>query len=157
MKVRQILQGAVLAAFLGTMGTASATVVIVNGTAGTLFDQQGLATDILVYQSDGVTVDHNNVGVSQTGIAIVANSANLLSNTVFDSVVFDGVLLEGNNNAATGNHLAHSDQAAVVIAGNGNTVQQDVINDAAIGILEQIGAAVRKSSPDHRASRSSRR
>lgn len=85
------------------------------------------ATDILVYQSDGVTVDHNNVGVSQTGIAVVANSANVLSNTVFDSVVFDGVLLQGNNNAATGNHITHSDQAAVVIAGNGNTVQQDVI------------------------------
>jgi hypothetical protein len=98
------------------------------------------ATDILVFQSDGVTVDHNNAGVSQTGIAIVANSANVASNTVFDSVVFDGVLLQGNNNAATGNHITHSDQAAVVISGNGNTVQQDVINDAAIGILTVAGS-----------------
>ncbi|HTP45832.1 MAG TPA: PEP-CTERM sorting domain-containing protein [Casimicrobiaceae bacterium] len=34
MKLAQILQGAVLAAFVGTAGTASATVVTVDGTAG---------------------------------------------------------------------------------------------------------------------------
>ena len=34
MKLRQILQGTVLAAFVGTAGTAAATVVTVNGTAG---------------------------------------------------------------------------------------------------------------------------
>jgi hypothetical protein len=98
------------------------------------------ADDILVYQSDGVTVDHNTAGVSQTGIAIVANNANVLDNTVFDSLVFDGVLLQGNGNSATGNHITRSDQAAVVISGNSNTVQQEVINDATIGILTIAGS-----------------
>ena len=98
------------------------------------------ADDILVYQSDGVTVDHNTVGVSQTGIAIVANNANVLDNTVFDSLIFDGVLLQGNGNSATGNHITRSDQAAVVISGNSNTVQQEVINDATIGILTIAGS-----------------
>lgn len=98
------------------------------------------ADDILVYQSDGVTVDHNTVGVSQTGIAIVANNANVLDNTVFDSLVFDGVLLQGNGNSATGNHITRSDQAAVVISGNSNTVQQEVINDATVGILTIAGS-----------------
>ena len=88
-----------------------------------------------MYQSDGVTVDHNTAGVSQTGIAIVGNKANVLDNTVFDSLVFDGVLLQGNDNSATGNHITRSDRAAVVISGNSNTVQQEVINDATIGIL----------------------
>jgi hypothetical protein len=126
----------------GASGTIHANTVAnhVYAPCSNLTGCPAMATDILVYQSDGVTVDHNNVGVSQTGIAIVANSANLLSNTVFDSVGFDGVLLEGNNNAATGNHITHSDQAAVAIAGNGNTVQQDVINDAAIGILTVAGS-----------------
>ena len=98
------------------------------------------ADDILVYQSDGVTVDHNTVGVSQTGIAIVANNAKVLDNTVFDSLIFDGVLLQGNGNSATGNHITRSDQAAVVISGNSNTVQQEVINDATIGILTIAGS-----------------
>ena len=98
------------------------------------------ADDILVYQSDGVTVDHNTAGVSQTGIAIVANNANVLDNTVFDSLVFDGVLLQGNGNTATGNHITRSDRAAVVISGNSNTVQQEVINDATIGILTIAGS-----------------
>lgn len=99
------------------------------------------ADDILVYESDGVTVDHNSVGVSQTGIAIVANSANVMNNTVYDSLVFDGVLLQGSNNTASRNHITHSDQSAVVISGNGNTVQQNVINDAAIGILTITGSS----------------
>jgi nitrous oxidase accessory protein NosD len=102
---------------------------------------QTTADDILVYQSDGVTVDHNTAGVSQTGIAIVADNAKVLDNTVFDSLVFDGVLLQGNGNSATGNHITRSDRAAVVISGNSNTVQQEVINDATIGILTIAGSA----------------
>ena len=98
------------------------------------------AVDILVYQSDGVTVDHNTAGVSQTGIAVVANSANVLDNTIYDSLVFDGVLLEGKSNSAAGNHITHSDQAAVLISGNGNTVEQNVINDAAVGVLTISGS-----------------
>jgi hypothetical protein len=59
---------------------------------------------------------------------------------VFDSLVFDGVLLQGNGNSATGNHITRSDRAAVVISGNSNTVQQEVINDATIGILTIAGS-----------------
>ena len=98
------------------------------------------ADDILVYESDGAQVDHNDVGVSQTGIAIQANNANVLDNTVFGSV-FDGILLLGNTNKATGNLITRSDQAGVEIWGNTNTVQHEVINDAAVGVLTDAGSA----------------
>ena len=98
------------------------------------------AADILVYDSEGVQVDHNEVGVSQIAIAIGANNANVLDNTIFDSL-FDGVLLDGNGNTATGNHITRSDQAAVLISGNANTVRKEVINDAAIGVLTTAGFA----------------
>jgi nitrous oxidase accessory protein NosD len=98
------------------------------------------ADDILVYESNGVQVDHNDVGVSQTGIAIAANNANVLDNTVFGSV-FDGILLQGNSNKATGNLITRSDQAGVEIWGNTNTVQHEVINDAAVGVLTDAGSA----------------
>jgi hypothetical protein len=127
----------------GASGTIHANTVT-NHVYGPCTDVAGCpatADDILVYQSDGVTVDHNELGVSQTGIAIVANNANVLDNTVFDSLVFDGVLLQGNGNTATGNHITRSHQAAVVIAGNTNTVQQEQINDAAVGILTVSGSA----------------
>jgi len=99
------------------------------------------ADDILVFQSDNVTVGHNVAGVSQTGIVIVGNHAQILDNEVFDSQIFDGVDLIGNQNTAEQNRITHSDQAGVLISGNDNVVQQNTINEAAVGILKLAGSA----------------
>jgi len=127
----------------GASGTIHANTVAnhVYGPCTEVTGCPATADDILVYESDGVTVDHNEVGDSQTGIAIVANNANVLDNTVFGSLVFDGVLLQGNGNKATKNNITRSDQAAVVISGNGNTVEQEQISDAAVGILTISGSS----------------
>src|SRR5439155_6982093 len=51
------------------------------------------ADDILVFQSNGVTVDHNVIGVAQTGVAMVGDQGQIFDNDVFDSLIFDGVEL----------------------------------------------------------------
>ena len=98
------------------------------------------ANDILVFQSDGVSVHDNTIGVSQTGVAIVGNNANVFDNEIFDSQIFDGVELIGDDNTVQRNRITHSDQAGVLVAGNSNVVRQNVINESAIGVLKIAGS-----------------
>jgi len=98
------------------------------------------ANDILVFHSDGVSVHDNVIGVSQTGVAIVGNSANVFDNDIFDSQIFDGIELIGNDNTAQRNQITHSDQAGVLVDGNSNVVRQNVINESAIGVLKTAGS-----------------
>jgi nitrous oxidase accessory protein NosD len=98
------------------------------------------ADDILVFQSDNVVVGQNVVGVSQTGIAISADHARVWENHVFDSLVFDGVELMGNDNIAKDNWITHSDRAGVFIQGNSNDVKKNWINEAAFGVLKAAGS-----------------
>ena len=98
------------------------------------------ANDILVFQSDSVSVHDNVIGVSQTGVAIVGNNANVFDNDIFDSQIFDGIELIGDDNTAHRNQITHSDQAGVLLAGSGNVVRQNVINESAIGVLKIAGS-----------------
>ena len=98
------------------------------------------ANDVLVFQSDGVSVHHNVLGVSQTGLAVVGNDSKAFDNEVYDSQIFDGVELIGNDNTAERNRIAHSDQAGVLVAGNSNVVRQNVINEASFGVLKISGS-----------------
>jgi hypothetical protein len=96
--------------------------------------------DILVFQSNGVSVDHNAIGVSQTGITIIGDQGQAFDNEVFDSQIFDGVELIGNENTAERNRVTHSDQAGVLIAGNENIVRLNIINESAFGVLKVAGS-----------------
>jgi nitrous oxidase accessory protein NosD len=98
------------------------------------------ADDILVFQSDNVVVGQNVVGVSQTGIAISADHTQVRENHVFDSLIFDGVELMGNDNVAKDNWITHSDRAGVFIQGNRNDVEKNWINEAAFGVLKAAGS-----------------
>jgi len=98
------------------------------------------ADDILVVQSDGVSVEQNVAGISQTGIAIAANHAHVAQNQVFDTLTFDGIELAGNDNGATDNSITHSDRAGVFIDGNNNNVRRNRINEAAFGVLKAAGS-----------------
>src|SRR5215469_9375707 len=55
---------------------------------------EAIGIDILVFQSDSVSVEQNVAGISQTGIAIVANHATVTQNQVFNTLIFDGVALD---------------------------------------------------------------
>lgn len=98
------------------------------------------ADDILVYQSDGISVLRNVAGVSQTGIAIAANNAQLQNNQVYATLVYDGIELMGNGSTAVGNSVTNSARAGIFIQGNSNNVQQNRINEAAYGVLKASGS-----------------
>jgi len=98
------------------------------------------ANGILVFQSDGISVHDNVVGVAQVGVGIVGNNANVFDNDIFDSQIFDGIELIGDDNTAQRNQITHSDQAGVLIAGNSNVVRNNVINESAIGVLKIAGS-----------------
>jgi hypothetical protein len=94
------------------------------------------ASNILVNDSDNVRVAKNNVGKSQVNILIIGDGADVRENTAFDTDVFDGIALIGNNNRALANSIFNSDEAGVFVQGNGNRVNGNTINEAPIGILE---------------------
>jgi hypothetical protein len=98
------------------------------------------AVDILVIESDGVSVEQNVAGISQMGIDIVANHATVTQNQVFATLIFDGVALKGNDNDARNNSITQSDQAGVFIMGNNNAVVLNRINEAAVGVLKAAGS-----------------
>jgi nitrous oxidase accessory protein NosD len=98
------------------------------------------ASGILIYQSNGVRVEHNTVGASQVGIFVAADSAVIGGNTVFHSVALDGVALVGNGNSVSSNDISSSDDAAVYIQGNNNTVFDNEFTGAAFGIFKISGS-----------------
>lgn len=98
------------------------------------------ASGILIYQSDGVTIDHNTVGASQVGVLVAANNASVTNNTVFHSAPLDGIALIGNTNSASLNMVSNSGEAAVYVQGNNNSIFQNEIVGASIGILKIAGS-----------------
>jgi len=97
------------------------------------------AVDILVIESDGVSVERNVAGISQAGIDIVGNHAQVAENQVFATLIFDGIELKGDDNNARDNSITHSNQAGVFIKGNNNFVLRNHINEAAFGVLKAAG------------------
>jgi Periplasmic copper-binding protein (NosD) len=94
------------------------------------------ASDIIIQDSNDVRVTKNNVGKSQTNIFVIGNGADIKDNTVFDTDVFDGIALIGDNNKVQNNRIFNSDEAGVFVMGNNNKVKTNTINEAPIGILE---------------------
>jgi nitrous oxidase accessory protein NosD len=97
------------------------------------------ATGILVFQSDDVRVEHNSVATNQVSIFTNGLNAKIESNTIANSLVLVGIDLAGNNGLASGNEVANSGQAGILIEGNDNTVQGNEITEAPIGILKLSG------------------
>jgi parallel beta-helix repeat protein len=99
------------------------------------------AAGILIYQSDGVRVERNTLGSNQVGIFVAANNGAITGNTVFHSVALDGIALVGNGNAVSSNDISSSDDAAVYIQGNNNTVFDNEFTGAAFGIFKISGSS----------------
>jgi hypothetical protein len=98
------------------------------------------STDILIYQSNSVQVSLNTVGRSQTGIYVQANGCYVHDNTVFDSLIFDGIDLIGNNNNAISNIITKSDESGIYIQGNNNAAKTNFIQETPIGIKIVTGS-----------------
>jgi nitrous oxidase accessory protein NosD len=99
------------------------------------------AAGILIFQSDGVRVERNTLGSNQVGVFVAANNVNIGGNTVFHSVALDGIALVGNNNSVTSNDIKSSDDAAVFIQGNDNTILDNEFTGAAFGIFKVSGSS----------------
>jgi nitrous oxidase accessory protein NosD len=98
------------------------------------------AAGILIFQSDGIHMEHNTLAANQVGIFVAANNAVVGGSTIFHSVVLDGIALVGDGNTATGNNVSNSDDAGVFVQGNSNTVSDNLITGAAVGILKISGS-----------------
>ena len=99
------------------------------------------AAGILIFQSDGVRVERNILGSNQVGIFVAANHVDVGGNTIFHSVALDGTALVGNNNSVTSNDIKSSDDAAVFIQGNDNTIFDNEFTGAAFGIFKVSGSS----------------
>ena len=99
-----------------------------------------VATNILVYQSDGITVSNNNVSVSQIGIFIAANNATLTGNSSTANSVFDGIHFEGNSNEVRTSTVVNASESGIYVDGNSNVIENNTITEAAVGILSTTGS-----------------
>jgi parallel beta-helix repeat protein len=100
-----------------------------------------VATNILVAQSDGVTVSDNTVAVSQVGIFIDGNSADLSGNQSSANSVFDGIRLQGNSNQARQNTVFNASESGIFLDGDNNVIRNNSITEASIGILKTTASS----------------
>jgi len=99
-----------------------------------------VATNILVTQSDGVEVSGNKAGISQVAIFVNGNGAEVERNETFAANVFDGIRVEGNQAEARRNRVFNGAEAGIFVMGNNNVLEDNVITEAAIGILKETGS-----------------
>jgi len=100
-----------------------------------------VATNILVTQSDGVEVSGNTAGIGQVNIFVDGNNARVTDNRTFATSVFDGIRIEGNQSRVRQNHAVSGAESGIFLSGNNNVVSDNVITEAAIGILKDTGSA----------------
>jgi parallel beta-helix repeat protein len=99
-----------------------------------------VATGILVFESDDVSVEGNELNGTQGGIYIQAGHGEIKGNIIFDTLIFDGIALVGDGNEAQRNSIFHSDESGVFIQGNDNFVTDNQINEAPVGVLKMSGS-----------------
>lgn len=99
-----------------------------------------VATNILVTQSDGITVSGNTVGINQVGILIDGNQAQVEQNQTFSSSVFDGISVTGNQSMVRANLVFNASEAGIFVSGNNNVIERNTITEAPICILKVSGS-----------------
>jgi parallel beta-helix repeat protein len=101
------------------------------------------ASNVLVFGLDGpardVVVFDNVLGNSQVNVWFENNGGKVEKNLIFDSQVFDGIFVFGNQNRIIGNRVNNSDEAAIWVEGTKNTVSMNTINEATEGIHDSTG------------------
>ncbi len=100
-----------------------------------------VATNILVTQSDNVEVSGNTAGISQVNIFVHGNNAAIDRNETFATVVFDGIRVHGDQSRARQNHVLNGAESGIFLSGNNNVVTDNVITEAAIGVLKETGSS----------------
>jgi parallel beta-helix repeat protein len=132
----------------GARGTIEGNSVINNNySACTPVVCNFVAANILVFSgTSGIKILRNNLAKSQANVFFGGESATqpvtnglIEGNTIFDTDVFDGIYINGNNNTARGNTIFNSDEASVFIDGNNNRITGNTFNEAPIGVWVSTG------------------
>jgi hypothetical protein len=127
----------------GARGSIEGNSVINNNySACTALVCNDIATNILIFsETSGVKVLRNHLGKSQVNLYFGGESLSrpirnglIEGNTIFDTDVFDGVYIGGNNNTARQNTIFNSDEASVFIDGNNNKITGNSFNEAPVGV-----------------------
>ena len=112
-------------------------------------DCAAVGAGLLILNTNNVIIGSilgNTVGKNQCGICLSGrddgqvNDSRVIGNTVFDTDVFDGIALTGDNNRVRLNTIINSDRAAVFVEGDNNRIRRNTINEAPIGVLEATGS-----------------
>jgi hypothetical protein len=98
------------------------------------------SSNILIFDSNSVRVTRNNLGNSQVNVYYGGNRGEVSNNTIFQSPVFDGIDLIGNQNKAVGNRIFNSEEAGVFVMGDRNEVTGNFINEAPFGVLKDVSS-----------------
>jgi parallel beta-helix repeat protein len=94
------------------------------------------STNILVFESNGVTVRGNNTAKAVIGIYLVgSDGSDVRNNGVSDSDVLDGIAVVGNGNQVRGNRIVNSGEFALSVEGGNNRFDNNVVNDAPCGVF----------------------
>jgi len=98
------------------------------------------STNILVFESSGVTVSANATARGVVGIFLVqSNDSEVRNNRVSDSEILDGIAVVGNRNHVHLNRVFNSDEFGLSLEGTGNLAENNVINDTPCGIFAGSG------------------
>jgi parallel beta-helix repeat protein len=100
-----------------------------------------VATNILVTLSDDVEISGNTAGISQVNIFVDGSNAEIRRNETFASTVFDGIRLEGDGSRVRENYVYNGAESGIFLSGNNNVVADNVVTEAAIGILKETGSS----------------
>ena len=82
----------------------------------------------------GNTIGNTNVGIFAGSGGDPASGIRVLQNTVFDSHVFDGISVNGENSLVKDNVVTNCERAGVRLRTGTHRVQKNTINEAAIGL-----------------------
>jgi len=86
--------------------------------------------------SSGVRVARNTLGSTQTGVAVFGNGNRVQDNVIFNTLVFDGIFVEGAGNEIRDNQITRSDESGIFAFGDDNRVANNRINEAPVGLLD---------------------
>src|SRR5712671_3802589 len=100
-----------------------------------------VATNILVTQSDGVEVSGNTAGISQVNIFVHGNNAATERNETFATAVFDGIRIQGDQSRIRQNRVFNGAESGIFLSGNNKVVVDNVITEAAVGVLKESGSS----------------
>lgn len=137
----QIAQNGIQVAF-GAKGTVSDNSVInhVYSLCASSANCSFTSSNILIFNANSVKVSGNNLGNSQVNVYYQGNRGDVSNNTIFQSPIFDGIDLIGNQNKAIGNRIFNSEEAGVFVMGDRNDVVGNFINEAAFGVLKDVSS-----------------